>query len=340
MKAHLLVIVALFACAYAFDVSGPALDLTAITEHNARNGAGWVAGINPRFASTTLGEAAKLMGVLPGAAARRLPVTEVPLTPEQIANIPTDFDARTQWGASCPSVSEVRDQANCGSCWAFGAVEAMTDRICIQSNGTKKTHLSAEDMNSCCDGCGMGCEGGYPSAAWDYWQQVGLVDGANYKVQPTGCYPYSIANCDHHLNGTGKYGPCPPVQDTPDCTSKCVNGRDWQQSKNRASRVYSPGSNPTQIMNDIMNNGPVEADLTVYQDFLSYRNGVYKHTWGPELGGHAIKVLGWGVASGTPYWIVANSWNEDWGDNGYFNILRGRDECGIESDINAGTPSK
>jgi len=265
---------------------------------------------------------------------------EVDLTPEQIAALPTDFDARTQWGKNCPSVLEVRDQANCGSCWAFGAVEAMTDRICIQSNGTKKTHISAEDLNSCCDDCGMGCEGGYPSVAWQYWQQTGLVDGSNYKLQPTGCYPYSIPNCDHHLNGTGKYQPCPPIQDTPDCTSQCVNGRDWSSSKNRASRVYSPGSNPNQIMNDIMNNGPVETDFTVYQDFLSYRSGVYSHKWGQELGGHAIKMLGWGVDAGVPYWILANSWNEDWGNKGFFNILRGSDECGIESDINAGTPAK
>jgi hypothetical protein len=83
----------------------------------------------------------------------------------------------------------------------------MTDRICIASNGTKNVHISAEDMNSCCDSCGFGCDGGYPGAAWQYWQDTGIVDGANYKIQPSGCYPYSIANCDHHLNTTGKYGP-------------------------------------------------------------------------------------------------------------------------------------
>jgi len=59
-----------------------------------------------------------------------------------------------------------------------------------------------------------------------------------------------------------------------------------------------------------------------------------------QVPGHAIKVLGWGESSSVPYWIVANSWNEDWGDQGYFNILRGRNECGIESDVNAGTPGK
>jgi cathepsin B len=48
--------------------------------------------------------------------------------------------------------------------------------------------------------------------------------------------------------------------------------------------------------------------------------------------------LGWGVEDGTPYWLVANSWNTDWGNNGYFKILRGSNECGIEDEIVAGIP--
>ena len=44
--------------------------------------------------------------------------------------------------------------------------------------------------------------------------------------------------------------------------------------------------------------------------------GVYQHVTGQELGGHAVRMLGWGVENGTPYWLVANSWNTDWGDNG------------------------
>jgi len=54
------------------------------------------------------------------------------------------------------------------------------------------------------------------------------------------------------------------------------------------------------------------------------------------LQGHAIKILGWGVENDQPYWLVANSWNDQWGDNGYFKILRGVDECGIEDEISAG----
>jgi cathepsin B len=65
-----------------------------------------------------------------------------------------------------------------------------------------------------------------------------------------------------------------------------------------------------------MTNGPVEAAFTVYEDFLAYKTGVYTHTSGQALGGHAIRILGWGVENGTPFWEVANSWNEDWGNQG------------------------
>lgn len=44
--------------------------------------------------------------------------------------------------------------------------------------------------------------------------------------------------------------------------------------------------------------------------------GVYQHVTGEMLGGHAIKILGWGEENGTPYWLAANSWNSDWGDKG------------------------
>lgn len=49
------------------------------------------------------------------------------------ADLPTEFDSRVQWGDSCTSLWEVRDQSNCGSCWAFGAVESITDRHCIKT---------------------------------------------------------------------------------------------------------------------------------------------------------------------------------------------------------------
>lgn len=89
---------------------------------------------------------------------------------------------------------------------------------------------------------------------------------------------------------------------------------------------------------EISTNGPIEAAFTVYEDFITYKTGVYQHKHGRALGGHAIKILGYGNEDGTDYWLVANSWNETWGDNGYFKILRGHNECGIEGGASAGTP--
>jgi cathepsin B len=70
----------------------------------------------------------RLMGVIRGPNEIQLPV----LTHDEIPteDVPDEFDARKQW-PNCPTISEIRDQSNCGSCWAFGAVEAMSDRICI-----------------------------------------------------------------------------------------------------------------------------------------------------------------------------------------------------------------
>jgi cathepsin B len=105
------------------------------------------------------------------------------------------------------------------------------------------------------------------------------------------------------------------------------------------SNVYGVSSDQNQIMQEIMTNGPVEAAFDVYEDFASYTSGVYHHVSGGLLGGHAISIIGWGVQGSTPYWIVRNSWNRTWGENGYFRIVRGQDECGIEDGVVAGTPS-
>ena len=91
-------------------------------------------------------------------------------------------------------------------------------------------------------------------------------------------------------------------------------------------------------MKEIYNSGPVEASFFVYEDFLYYKSGesiikilghlsfklffvvwnlgVYQHVTGNYIGGHAVKILGWGVEEGTAYWLAANSWNTDWGDEG------------------------
>jgi cathepsin B len=275
-----------------------------------------------------------LMGVLPDHYNQMKNLD--PINHEIPNDLPTNFDARDQW-PNCPSIKEVRDQGSCGSCWAFGAVEAMTDRICIASSGSQNVHISAEDLVSCCLLCGQGCNGGYPIAAWTHYKLSGLVTGGNYDTKQ-GCEPYTIPSCDHHVNGTRK--PCGDELPTPRCSHKCMDGypTPYDKDKHHGSTVYSVRSNQEQIQTEIMKNGPVEGAFSVYEDFLAYKTGVYQHLTGGFLGGHAIKILGWGVENSTPYWLVANSWNEDWGDKGFFKILRGSDECGIESGIVAGAP--
>ena len=76
--------------------------------------------------------------------------------------------------------------------------------------------------------------------------------------------------------------------------------------------------------------------FTVYEDFEYYTGGVYQHVSGKSLGGHAVKMVGWGVDNGTPYWTCVNSWNDSWGEKGTFRILRGSNECGIEGSVVAG----
>lgn len=80
----------------------------------------------------------------------------------------------------------------------------------------------------------------------------------------------------------------------------------------------------------------METRFDVYADFMNYKGGVYKHVAGVRKGGHAIKILGWGIEQGVNYWICANSWGMGWGEEGYFRIAFG--ECGIDKTVVGCTP--
>merc|ERR1712060_807279 len=80
-----------------------------------------------------------------------------------------------------------------------------------------------------------------------------------------------------------------------------------------------------------LSKAPGETGFSVFSDFENYAGGIYKKTSNRMLGGHAVRIVGWGEESGVKYWKVANSWNPYWGEKGYFRIVRGKNECGIES---------
>ena len=213
--------------------------------------------------------------------------------------VPAEFDSREQW-SECDF--DIKDQGQCGSCWAFGAVETLEDRLCIATSGEFNSDLSEQNVVSC-DWVGFGCEGGWPLSAFGYLSLIGT---------PTEeCIPYTSGQ-----SGSG-WG----------CSYKCEDS----SVSNKLYKCKYPWINFTKngIKSEILSGGPVETAFDVYEDFMSYKSGIYEHTTGGYLGGHAVKIMGWGVEDEVKYWLAANSWSTSWGDNGYFKIKEG--SCGFAS---------
>lgn len=245
--------------------------------------------------------------------------------------LPEEYDARKAH-PKCTSIGEIRDQSKCGSCWAHSTAEAMSDRLCIHSKGQIQTRVSALDILSCCDYCGNGCFGGFPGAAFVYWEENGIPSGGNYGDKNS-CKPYFLEPCEDHMHK------CHDYQETPDCEEECQAGysKSYEEDKTYGVESYSI-SGEKYMMQEIYENGPISVSFTVYEDFADYKSGIYQHVTGSHMGGHAVKAIGWGVENGTKYWLIVNSWNEGWGENGLFRIIRGVNECGIESGADAGMP--
>ncbi|KIH47428.1 papain family cysteine protease [Ancylostoma duodenale] len=250
---------------------------------------------------------------------------------------PASFDARTHW-PGCKSIGVIHDQSACGSSWAVSSAGTMSDKICVQSNSTKKVLISATDMLACCDSCGYGCDGGWPIEAYRWVSRDGVVTGGKYRQKDT-CRPYAFYPCGAH---DPYYGPCPRERwPTPKCRKTCQHKykKSYQDDKHFATRSYFLPNNERTIRQEIYKNGPVVAVFNIYEDFSYYKKGIYVHTQGQQTGIHAVKVLGWGTENGTDYWLVANSWNTNWGEDGYFRIARGTNECLIETQMVSGVMS-
>jgi cathepsin B len=224
-------------------------------------------------------------------------------------DIPESFNALEQW-SDC--MLPALDQQFCGADWAYIAVEILSERICIASNGTQKVMLSVNDILSC-DEKDWGCSGGYPNGAWDYMADEGIVTEE--------CFPFESRD-GHKMQ-------CP-------YSSTCYSGADVEYKKYRSTQ-YNMFSSEESIQTEIMKNGPVQTEFQVYADFLNYGSGIYQHITGGKLGFYSSKIVGWGVENSTKYWIAASVFGEEWGEKGYFKILRGENHCNFESSTLAGT---
>ena len=204
----------------------------------------------------------------------------------QAYGLPVGFDWRDNGGNY---VTPIRDQGNCGSCWAFATAGAL-ESITLIGNNTPGVDLNvAEQVLLSCSGAGS-CSGGYIDSASNFIRDTGLPLET--------CYPY-IAN-----NGN--------------CANACF---DWQSSTNQINSwdwiaTVSPTVND--LKNALYTYGPLVTTMDVYTDFYYYRNGVYSYTWGGYEGGHAVLIVGYDDVG--QYFIVKNSWGTGWGESGYFRI--------------------
>ncbi|VDO24217.1 unnamed protein product [Haemonchus placei] len=174
--------------------------------------------------------------------------------------------------------------------------------------------------------------------AWKFFEYDGVVSGGPYLAKEC-CSRYPLHPCGRHGNETF-YGKCNGTAPTPPCKRRCQPGfRKIYRTDKRygeLGRTYRLPNSEVKIRREIMERGSVVATFYSFDDFLHYKSGIYKYTAGIIAGSHAVKIIGWGKENGTAYWIIANSWHNDWGENGFFRMIRGINNCGIEGDVTAG----
>jgi len=210
--------------------------------------------------------------------------------------LPSSWDWRDQ-----NIVTSIKDQQNCGSCWAHAMIGAL-ESLAVKDGGYPKSlNLSEQYLVSDC----------FPTYDCNGAEEMLIV--ANFLkssgAPDEACYPYEARNT-----------PCQPCSD--------VNQRKYKISN--AGHVAESVSQLKQACYDY---GPIAGAMLVYTDFMYYSGGVYSYAWGQLEGGHAMLIVGWNDSS--QYFIVKNSFGSWWGESGYFRIAYSQ----VSNDVEFGTDS-
>ncbi|XP_068943861.1 procathepsin L-like [Petaurus breviceps papuanus] len=201
-------------------------------------------------------------------------------------------------------VTPVKNQGNCGSCWAFSATGSLEGQW-FRKTG-KLVSLSEQNLVDCSRKEGNeGCNGGLMTNAFEYVRKNGGIDTEE-------SYPYEGMDND--------------------CRFKPETA-----IANVTAYVNIPSGKERALAKAVASVGPISVAIDASQEsFMFYKSGVYyEPDCSSEIADHAMLVVGYGAIGkhGKKYWIVKNSWDEDWGDHGY--ILMARDKknhCGIATD--------
>ena len=232
-----------------------------------------------------------------------------------VKDLPVNFDWRDVGGTNY--ISPIRNQKSCGSCYAFGSMAMLEARVRLISNNSLQPVFSTQDIVSCSE-YSQGCEGGFPYLiAGKYAEDFGVVEES--------CFPYSGSDKEH-------------------CSREKKGCLRYRVANYHYIGGFYGGCNPELMQKELVENGPIAVSFEVTEDFQSYQSGIYQHTgiedkfnpW--EITNHVVSIIGYGEENGVKFWTVKNSWGEDWGEKGYFRIIRGTDELSIESMAVAASP--
>eukprot|EP01065_Artemidia_motanka_P047912 TRINITY_DN75_c0_g2_i3.p3 TRINITY_DN75_c0_g2~~TRINITY_DN75_c0_g2_i3.p3 ORF type:complete len:370 (+),score=161.66 TRINITY_DN75_c0_g2_i3:1284-2393(+) len=201
------------------------------------------------------------------------------------------------------AVTQVKDQGQCGSCWSFGTTGDIEGTWFL--SGKPLVSLSEQELVSC-EKQDQGCGGGLQEDAFPWViKQGGIV------AEKT--YPYK--------SGGGSTGTCQTSKEKP-VAAKI--SKWYQVSKTKAGEA--------DILKQLAQVGPITIGINA-GPMQDYTGGV-DDPWLCRASSldHAVLIVGYGTDNGVDYWKIKNSWNTDWGEKGYYRIVRGKNKCGVAMD--------